>query len=197
VALADPVEPLRAALARHGVERSPDEVRAAFAAEVAYYLPRAHEGRDAVSLAALRRDAVAEFLRCAEAELDPGAFAGDFLGALRFEPLPGVPEALAALARQDLRLACVANWDVSLRAMLERARLAPRFAAVVSSAEVGVAKPSPEPLLRALDELGVRPKEALHCGDEDADRDAAAAAGMRFAEPPVSTLPARLAREAE
>ena len=198
VGLDDPVEPLRKALGRHGVERSPEAVRAAFAAEVAYYVPRAHEGRDATSLAALRRDAVEAFLRAAGAEeVEPDAFVPDFLAAIRFRPLPGVPEALAELQRRGLLLACVANWDVSLRRTLERAGLAPRFAAIVSSAEAGAAKPDPAPLLLALKRLGVSPEEALHCGDEDADRAAAAAAGMRFAEPPVSTLPARLAREAE
>jgi FMN phosphatase YigB (HAD superfamily) len=195
VALADPVTPLREALQRHGVERSAGDVRTAFAAEVAYYLPRAHEGRDAASLASLRREAVRRFLAAADAELEPDAFVPDFLAAIRFEPLPGVPRALAELQALGLRLACVANWDVSLRPMLEGVNLAPRFDAIVSSAEAEAAKPDPAPLLLALERLGVAAEEALHCGDEPADREAAGTARMRFAEPPVSTLPARLRRK--
>jgi HAD superfamily hydrolase (TIGR01509 family) len=46
-------------------------------------------------------------------------------------------------------------------------------------------KPAPDGLLRALGELQVDPARALHIGDDDADRDAAAAAGLRFAQVPV------------
>jgi len=197
VRLADPVEPLRSALAAAGAERSAATVRRAFGAEVAFYLPRAHEGRDAPTLAALRRESVAVFLRAADAPLDPESFVPAFLAALRFEPLPGVPQALGELRDQGLRLACVANWDVTLPATLARAGLASCFDAVVSSAEAGAPKPDPRPFRLALERLGVEPERAVHCGDEPADAAGAAAAGLRFAPPPVSTLPARLAREAE
>jgi putative hydrolase of the HAD superfamily len=197
LALADPAEPLRAALHGRGVERTPDEVRRAFAAEVRHYVPRAHEGRDAATLAALRRDSVGVFLETASADLDPEAFVPAFLDALRFEPLPGVEAALAELRVHGVRLACVANWDITLPDTLARAGLDEYFGAVVSSAEAGAPKPDPRPFLLALQRLGVEPAGAVHCGDEAVDVEGAAAAGLRFAPPPVSTLPARLAREAE
>jgi putative hydrolase of the HAD superfamily len=197
VALADPVESLRAALRKRRVERTPEEVRRAFAAELRHYVLHAHEGRDAAALAALRLKSVAVFLGAADAELDPDAFVPAFLDALRFEPLPGVERALVALRDRGLRLACVANWDITLAETLARAGLAEHLGVIVSSAEAGAPKPDPRPFLLALERLGVEPGEAVHCGDEAVDAEGAAAAGLRFAPPPVSTLPARLAREAQ
>ena len=197
IALADPTEPLRTALRRHGVARAPGEVRRAFATEVRHYLPRAQEGRDAASLAALRRESVAVFLEAAGADLDPDGFLPAFLEALRFEPLPGVERALAELRERGLRLACVANWDITLPETLARAGLAEHLGAVISSADAGMPKPDPRPFLLALERLGVEPAHAVHCGDESVDVQGAAAAGLRFVPPPVSTLSARLAREAE
>ena len=51
VTLRDPVPALRAALAERGVERSDDDVRSAFDAEVAFYRAHSHEGRDEATLA--------------------------------------------------------------------------------------------------------------------------------------------------
>jgi hypothetical protein len=62
VELADPVPGLRRALAAHGVEREGADIGYAFAAEVEYYLPRAHIGSDPETLAALRRDCAGVFL---------------------------------------------------------------------------------------------------------------------------------------
>jgi putative hydrolase of the HAD superfamily len=197
VALADPVASLRAALREHGIERAPQDVRRAFGAEVRHYLPRAHEGRDAGTLAALRRESVAVFLETAEAELDPDTFVPAFLDALQFEPLPGVERALAELRGRGLRLACVANWDIALAETLARAGLAGHLDVVVSSAEAGAPKPDSRPFHLALERLGAEPARAVHCGDEAIDVEGAFAAGLRFTPPPVSTLPARLAREAE
>ena len=45
VDLDDPVAALGDALGRHAVVRSPETVLRGFRAEVAYYLPRSHEGR--------------------------------------------------------------------------------------------------------------------------------------------------------
>ncbi|MGI9658242.1 MAG: HAD-IA family hydrolase, partial [Gaiellaceae bacterium] len=92
-----------------------------------------------------------------------------------------------------LKLACVANWDVGLHAELERLRLAELFDVVLTSADVGAPKPAPLIFERALDELEVSAHAAVHIGDEQLDRDGAAAAGMRFEPIPLSTLPERLA----
>jgi phosphoglycolate phosphatase len=183
---------LRRALAARGLERELAGVAAAFQAEVAYYLPRTLEGRDAVSLADLRVRCTAVFLEHADAGLPPEEFADDFLAAIVFRPLSGAEEALGRLRAAGIALACVSNWDVSLEEHLEQAGLARHFAAIVSSAEAGAAKPDPEPLLEALRRVGVEPARALHIGDGEVDREAAAAAGAAFAPEPLATLPERL-----
>ncbi len=194
--LRDPVPPLQAALAARGIERDPATVAEAFAAEVAVYVPRSHEGRTPESLAALRRECVGVFLGALDAPLGPAEFVDDFLGGLVFEEIPGAALGLDRLRAMGLRLACVANWDISLPESLARAGLAERFDTIVSSAEAVAPKPNAAPFLLALRRLGVVPSRALHIGDSAADRLGAAAVGMRFAPTPVSTLPARLGAEA-
>jgi putative hydrolase of the HAD superfamily len=192
VELADPVPGLCRALAAHGVTREDAEVGRAFAAEVEYYLPRAHTGRDPATLTTLRRDCAGVFLKACQAGVDPAAFAPDFNAAIQFRPLPGVVDALDTLRASGLSLACVANWDISLTAHLEALGLTQRFDASVSSAEAGAQKPDPRPLELALEQLGVPASRALHCGDSDADREGAARAGLAFEPDPVATLPERL-----
>jgi len=186
VTLADPVPALRNVLSERGVERSEQTVLAGFRTEVAHYAPRASEGYDETSLARLQRECAGVFLGAVGADLDPDEFAPAYVGALHFEVLPGVFESLERLRALGLELAIVANWDLSLQQLLGEAGLARYFTVVVHAAR----KPAPDGLLRALGELRVDPARALHIGDDEADRDAAAAAGMRFAPTPV---PAALA----
>jgi HAD superfamily hydrolase (TIGR01509 family) len=181
VSLADPVPKLQSVLSDRGVERTPEIVLAGFRAEVAHYAPRASEGHDEQSLARLQRECAGVFLEAVEAELDPEEFAPAYVGALRFELLPGVLGSLERLRALGLALAVVANWDLSLRRLLEEVGLARYFTVVVHAAR----KPAPDGLLRALTEMQVAPARTLHIGDDNADRDAAAAAGVRFARSPV------------
>jgi putative hydrolase of the HAD superfamily len=176
------------------LEHLPDALRKCLLrkAQVAYYLPRTLEGRDGDSLADLGRRCTGVFLEHAGAELEPAGFAPAFLASIVFQPLPGAAEGLARLRDAGLALACVSNWDISLRGHLERADLADCFAEIVSSAEAGVAKPEAAVFFIALDRLGVVPERALHIGDSDNDSDGAAAAGLAFEPPPVATLPERL-----
>ena len=192
VELSDPVPRLQDALERHGEQHDSNPVRDAFAAEVAYYLPRAHEGRDVASLAALRVACAGVFLDALGAKLDAGEFAPDFADALRFRALDGAEPALARLRAAGLALACVSNWDLSLAAYLEDAGLAHHFDAVVSSAEAGAPKPDEAVFRLALERLGVPPERALHVGDGDGDRQGAATAGLAFEPTPLATLPERL-----
>jgi putative hydrolase of the HAD superfamily len=192
VELADPVPGLRRALAAHGVDREDADVGHAFAAEVEYYLPRAHIGSDAETLTKLRRDCAGVFLEACQADLDPAAFAPDFDAAIEFRLLPDVVPALDALQAAGFSFACVANWDISLTDHLEGLGLTKRFQATVSSAEAGSQKPDPRPFELALERLGVPASRALHCGDSDADREGAARAGLAFEPDPVATLPERL-----
>jgi HAD superfamily hydrolase (TIGR01509 family) len=86
----------------------------------------------------------------------------------------------------------VSNWDCSLPERLGELELLDSFDAVVTSAEAGAAKPAPRPFWLALERLGAAPERALHIGDELADEQGAAAAGMRFAPAPLSTALAAL-----
>lgn len=189
VTLADPVPALADALAKRGIERTPEVVLAGFRVEVAHYGPRASQGHDEDGLAALQRECAGVFLDAVGADLDAEEFAPAYVGALHFEVLPGVTEALERLRGFGLELAVVANWDLSLQRLLAERGLAQYFAAIVHAA----GKPAPESLLRALAALGVEPGRALHIGDEDIDAQAARAAGTAYAPAPVPDAVARLA----
>ena len=103
---------------------------------------------------------------------------------LEARPLPGVAEAVADLAASGMRLGLVTNTATmvaaDVRALLDPVGLDAPFTAVVTSAELGVAKPSPEPLLEAARRLGVAPERCLYVGDRSIDQQAAVAAGMPF-----------------
>jgi putative hydrolase of the HAD superfamily len=190
--LVAPYVRLQSALASRGIERSLAEVEEAFAAEVAYYVPRSERGAGPEGLAGLRHDAVAVFLEHARVDIDAGSFVAAFMETIEFRAIPGAVEALEALRAAGLELACVANWDATLHGHLEHAGLAPLFTTAVSSADAGAAKPDPAIFQTALSRLGVPGSRALHIGDDDVDRDGARAAGMAFEPVPLATLPQRL-----
>jgi HAD superfamily hydrolase (TIGR01509 family) len=183
VELVDPVPALTAGLRELGVERKPEAVARAFAKEGAYYRERSFRGRDDSSLYALRLECVAVILGELGSDLDPAAFVERFVAAMRFALLPGAREALTALQRRGLAVAVVSNWDVGLHEHL--AGLGLGGLTVVTSAEAGAPKPSPDIFRRALELLRVRPERALHVGDDPADEAGARAAGMRFAPAPL------------
>jgi HAD superfamily hydrolase (TIGR01509 family) len=173
-------------LRARGVERTGREIENAFAAEVEYYRERSHEGRDEESLARLRLECVSVFLGALAADLTPEEFVETFIGAIRFELVPGALESLRSLRRRGLAVAVVSNWDIGLHEHLAGLRLGEL--PVVTSAEAGAPKPSAAAFLRALEQLGVRPERALHVGDSDADKRGARAAGLRFAPAPLAAV---------
>jgi putative hydrolase of the HAD superfamily len=178
----DPAPLLRAALARHGVEVDDARVRAAVRAEIGFYRLEHGTAGDRAALADLRRRC-AEVVREALAPAADGVAAADLVDALvdsfRFAPFPEVPGVLAELRARGHPLAVVSNWDVSLHDVLERTGLRPCFGAVVVSAEIGAAKPDPEPFRRALAALGAQAAGALHAGDSpEEDVAGARAAGV-------------------
>jgi HAD superfamily hydrolase (TIGR01509 family) len=187
--LIDPVPTLVQVLAERGVERAPAAVLAGFQAEAAYYAPRVGEGHDEAGLARLRHNCADVFLETIEADLDADEFTPAYIGAIRFETIPGAVGALERLRALGLELAVVANWDLSLHDRLDEFGLAHFFSAIVHAAR----KPAPDGLLAALERLGVSPQRALHIGDEDNDEQAARAARMRFARAPLPDAVARLA----
>ncbi len=114
------------------------------------------------------------------AEAPPGTPVAD----LRAQPLPMVVELLGRLAGR-VRIAAVTNTSTmradDVRALLEPVGIATHLEVIVTSADVGAAKPDPSVVLAALDQLGVRADRALLVGDSTNDRDAAHAAGCDFA----------------
>lgn len=186
VELANPVPVLDRGLRERGIERDALEIAQAFATEVEYYREHGHEGRDGGSLARLRLECAQIFLGALGAELPPEEFVETFVGAIRFELLPGVRAALGSLRRRGLSVAVVSNWDIALQEHL--AELGLGVLPVVTSAEAGAPKPDPRVFLLALEQLRVRPDRALHVGDSDPDEQGARAAGLRFAPAPLAAV---------
>jgi len=177
----DPPAPRLARLLAAAGAPLPDRVVArAFAAEIAHYRANHLRGRDADSLAALRRECAAVLA----AELGPGAppvdrLAPMMVASLRFHLLDDAAAFLDDLRARDIPVGLVSNWDTSLRGVLADLGIADRFSAVCISAECGAAKPDPRIFQAALAALGVRAAEVVHCGDDpDLDGAGALAAGI-------------------
>ena len=178
--LDSPAEHLREELGARGVVVTPDQAVRAFRAEVRYYLANHLQGRDAVSLAALRRRCAA--VAAAEAGVDAALMLDALLAALRFRPFDDAAPALSALrdAHPRLTVVAVSNWDCSLQDVLESTGLARHLDAVVTSADAGAAKPHPAIFELALRAAGTGPRNALHVGDSpENDVAGARAAGVR------------------
>jgi len=137
----------------------------------------------------LQQDCASVFLDAVGADLDAAEFAPVYASAMHFEVLPGVVTALARLRSLGLSLAVVANWDLTLRRLLDEIGLTQYFQVVVHAAR----KPAPDGLLRALAELQIDPARALHIGDDEVDELAARAAGMRYAKTPLADAVALIA----
>lgn len=95
-------------------------------------------------------------------------------------PDPAIGRTLDRLASTGLRLALISNGGPSQRRKLERAQLrVDRFATIVISSEVGVAKPDPRIFAIALERLGLAEHEVLMVGDSpEYDIAGARAAGI-------------------
>jgi putative hydrolase of the HAD superfamily len=185
IELEDPTAPLQDELRdRCGLDLPADVCARALRVEMGFYRAHHDEGASELGLRRLRRRCAA-VLRDAlgpqalELELDDVERA--LLAALRFRAWPDAERALIALRASGLRLVVVSNWDRSLHGVLARLGLARRLDAVVTSAEVGAAKPQREIFMHALAAAGdVAPAAAVHVGDRlDEDVAGARAAGLR------------------
>jgi len=95
---------------------------------------------------------------------------------------PDAAPLLTRLRAAGLKIALVTNTVGPLAArILETAKLSGFFDSLATSDRVAHAKPSPELPLLALKELGVSASAAVMVGDSKYDREAARAAGVRFA----------------
>ena len=181
VELQPPAPRLQRLLRGSGVDVTEEQAAAGFAAEIAYYLDHHLDGSDPERLERLR-DRCAEEMRRALGVpgLDHAAARRAMLGALEFTPYPDVVPALGELRERGIVLVIASNWDCSLPEWLRPTGILELVDGVVTSAEVGAAKPDPRVFERALAVAGVEPGAALHVGDKvDNDLEGAAAAGVR------------------
>lgn len=97
-------------------------------------------------------------------------------------PFPDAAETVAELERRGYGLAIVTSKRrrAALRGM-ELCGLVRHFDVIVTPEDVTEAKPDPEPVLLALERLGVAPHQALFVGDSPHDVAAGRAAGTRTA----------------
>jgi nicotinate-nucleotide--dimethylbenzimidazole phosphoribosyltransferase len=98
----------------------------------------------------------------------------------------GADRTIAALAAAGLRIGAVTDTTVmteaDVRETLAGSPLDGAVTEVVTSVDVGAAKPSPDGIREAMRRLGLTdPARVLFVGDADADRGAASAAGTAFA----------------
>lgn len=126
------------------------------------------------------------------------AVPGTPTSALRVTLLPRVIEDLAELAA-DVRLAAATNTaamgEREVRALLRPCGLDGLLEVVVTSCDVGAAKPDPAVLRTALARLGgIDPRRALFIGDQPTDEAAARAIGMAYADVGSDGLAATVAR---
>ncbi len=75
---------------------------------------------------------------------------------------------------------CSLNCEAACRRALETHDLASHVDAVIGRDSVPTRKPAPEPLLTALDEIGVPPEAGVFIGDSESDAVSAARADVPF-----------------
>lgn len=147
--------------------------------EMRHYRAHCASARDVQSLAALRLDCAALLADALGLGIAGPDILPSLTDAIAFRAYPDAAPALAALAGAGLRLAVIANWDISLPEVLARFGLGEQLAAVVTAAEVGAAKPDPKPFRVALERLGVEAADTVHVGDDpETDIAGARAAGL-------------------
>src|SRR4051812_32072901 len=132
------LKPPAPVLARE-LEIDEETAERAFRAEVAYYLEHQLEGSDTAALADLRARCASVVAEVAGVEPERALVA--LMRSLEFETFEDVRPALVDLRTKGVQLVVVSNWDCSLGETLERVGLGDLFDAVVTSAEVGAAKP--------------------------------------------------------
>jgi putative hydrolase of the HAD superfamily len=181
VELQPPAPRLRALLAAEGFPVAEERARAAFRAEIAYYLEHHLDGRTREGLEELRDRCAATMLEAlALPGLDHALARRAMLAALEFTPYPDAAPALRALRAGGHRIAILSNWDCSLEDWLAPSGLLEFVEGVITSAVAGAAKPDPAIFSRALALLGAEAEGSVHVGDSlDKDVEGARAAGIR------------------
>ncbi len=94
-------------------------------------------------------------------------------------PMPGAKELLYHLQARRVKKAIVTNQSKAQSVASLKLIGYNGIDAVVTCEDVQKPKPDAEPLRRALELIGVEPKNALYVGDTQIDADAGSAAGVR------------------
>lgn len=180
---------IEAVLAGHGLAVSPRELDRAYATAVQRLGRIWQSGRDVPvsSHVTALLDALDPEL---SVRLPPGALEemvdAYSAPALRVPPAAdgGAAGALDTLSRQGVALGVVSNIMRTpgsvLKLVLDRSGLLGPFKVLTFSDECGIRKPDPEIFLLTLRQVGVKPAEAVHVGDDPVlDVEGARDAGMR------------------
>jgi putative hydrolase of the HAD superfamily len=180
VAIEPPAPRLQRSLERRlGLAVDLARCEAAMRVEMRHYRAHCTAARDLAALAALRLDCSSLLADALALDVSGAELLPCLTDAIAFFAYPDAQPALERLAAAGLKLAVVANWDVSLGDVLARLGLAGAFGAVVTAAAVGAAKPDPRPFRVALEQLGVPASLCVHVGDDPvADVAGAEAAGV-------------------
>jgi putative hydrolase of the HAD superfamily len=181
VELQPPAPRLRARLAEAGFDVSEERAARGIRAEIAYYLSHHLDGSDRESLDDLRDRCAAVMREALGIEgLDQAGARRALMGALEFRPYEDTIPALRELRADGHVLVVVSNWDCALPDWLRGVGVLELVDGVVTSAEVGVAKPDARVFRRALELAAAQPERAVHVGDSpDNDVEGARAAGIR------------------
>jgi phosphoglycolate phosphatase len=95
-----------------------------------------------------------------------------------FRQFPGTMDTPARLREAGVKTGVVSNRRFA-RMAVEKSGMSGLFDVIIGLENVANAKPHPEPILTALDEISVPPESAVYVGDTTIDMNAAAAAGVR------------------
>lgn len=163
-------ERLQTHFAERGVAVSLEAVAQAARAEMTHYKRNALRGKDAASLAQLRRECGAALKNGLKAQgVDVPLTTEDvtdvLLRSVHFGVYPEVVGVLQQLKENGYILGVVSNWDYRLPTILNDLDVERFFDFVLTSAACGCEKPDARIFQEALRRAQVAPEEALHVGD--------------------------------
>jgi len=152
-------------LARHGIERKPEELARVFGRRTI------ENYRELIESRGLRLDP-AELAREKE-ELYFKMISG------RLSPKEGVLELIGELEKAGVRIAVVSSSGIErVKKTLDEIKLSSEFDQIISGDCCRLGKPDPAPFLYAAKKLRVKPEKCVAIEDADAGIAAAKAAGM-------------------
>lgn len=163
-------------LARHGVDADLDALRLGLGWAEDYYLEVVRADREIWSdrgrILAMWRNYYSTALRAAGVEADDAQlkeWADEIIRAFEdpglWQPYPDVPGTLAELRHRGFRQGVISDWTGPLEKILAAHGLLDHLDFVLTSGELGVAKPNPHFFELALRQAGVSPGQAIHVGD--------------------------------